>query len=118
VQQIEEDDADCGHYVDREIPMLHCGFDVSRLQQLNSDDDEHAGECCGGESFSGCASAGRIGVVSTSRARSRQIPAVIVRANSRRLLSVLKHFPALIPDFFMAASVGSDVLASLMPNHA
>jgi hypothetical protein len=31
---------------------------------------------------------------------------------------VLEHFPALIPDFFMAASVGSGVLASLMPNHA
>jgi hypothetical protein len=65
VQQIDEDDADCGHYVDGEIPMLHCGFDVSRLQQLNSDDDEQTGECCGGESFSGFASDGRIGVVST-----------------------------------------------------
>ena len=49
VQQIEEDDADDGHDVDGEIPMLHCGFDVGGLQQLNSDDDEQAGECRSGD---------------------------------------------------------------------
>lgn len=48
MQEIQEEDRNDRHQVDSEIPSSQGGFDAGRLQQLNPDDDEQAGECCEG----------------------------------------------------------------------